>query len=197
MRRTPIVVVAILSVGLVVTWWFARDRSGAPQYAGQASLDIGTWSAHSDARIGWSLRYPTIWHLQVAEPDPSEVSCNDDTIVVTNFDGDLHHPDLGGASCTGAWDMRQLRSNFVIVQMEVPADVNPGPEFSQHSMPLSLGDALEGDRIARFGMPKGVWIPVYIDADHQYFVRVWHGPDASSRDMTIADRIVGSMRFET
>jgi hypothetical protein len=195
MRRTPIVVIAILSVGLVAAWWLAGDDSEAPGYVGQASADVSSWRTHSDSQIGWSLRYPAIWHLQVEGPDQN--FCNGDTVVVTNFDGDLQHPDLGGGSCTGAWDMLHLRSNFVIVQLEVPVDVTPGSMSGQQSTPLSLDEALKGHRIGQFGVPKGVWIPVYMDEGHQYFVRVWHGPDATSQDMTIADGIVASMRFET
>jgi hypothetical protein len=45
-------------------------------------------------------------------------------------------------------------------------------------------------------VPKGVYIPVFIDEGHQYIVRVWNGPDASSQDLKIADVIVGSMRFD-
>ena len=195
MRRTPIVVVAILFVGLLAAWWLARDDSGPPEYVGQASADVSSWRTHSDSQIGWSLRYPARWHLQVDGPD--ENVCNGDTVVVINLDADLHHPEIGEGSCTGAWDMRELRSNFVIVQLEVPVDVTPGSMLSQQSTPLSLDEARKGHRIAEFGVPKGVWIPVYIDEGHQYFVRVWHGPDASSQDMAIADRIVASMRFET
>lgn len=80
MRRTPIVVVAILSVGLLAAWWLALDGSGAPESVGQASKDVGSSSTDSDSRIGWSLRYPAIWHLQVDGPD--ENFCNGDTVVV-------------------------------------------------------------------------------------------------------------------
>jgi hypothetical protein len=197
MRRMPVVVAAILLVGLLAAWWLARDHSGPPDYVGQASANTGSWRTYSASRIGWSLRYPAMWHLQTDAGDETEPSCTSDTVVVANVDADLQHPDLGGASCTGAWDMRDLRSNFVIVQLEVPADVPPNPESGQRTTPLSLDEALESPRIAEFGVPRGVWIPVYIDEAHQYFVRVWHGPDASNQDMAIADAVVGSMRFET
>jgi hypothetical protein len=92
--------------------------------------------------------------------------------------------------------MRDLRSNFVI-ELAVPTDVNPDPEFSQRATPLSLDEARKGLSLPHFRVPKGVWVPVYIDEGHQYFVSVWHGRDASSQDMTIADGIVESMRFQT
>jgi hypothetical protein len=197
MRRTPIVLVAILFVGLLAAWWLGRDDSVTPEYVGRASTDVGSWSTYSDSMIGWSLRYPAIWHLQIDVSDLDDPSCNSGTVVVMNFDADLQHPDIGGGSCTSAWDMRDLRSNFVIVQLAVPTDVNPDPEFSQRATPLSLDAARKGLSLPRFGVPKGVWVPVYIDEGHQYFVSVWHGRDASSQDMTIADGIVESMRFET
>ena len=92
--------------------------------------------------------------------------------------------------------MRNLRSDFVVVQIEVPADVRPGPEISQRTTPLSLQDAREGSGMARFGVPKGVYIPVFIDEGHQYIVRVWSGPDATPQDLKIADVIVGAMRLD-
>jgi hypothetical protein len=198
MRRIGVTLVSILALALVVAWWLTQVRGpSSPDYVGQASLDAASWTSYSDARLGWSLQYPAVWHLQVVDPEATEVSCQGDAVVVSNFDGDLHHPDLGGASCTGAWDMRNLRSNFVIVQIEVPADVRPGPENSQRTTPLSLDDALQGRRLGRFGVPKGIWIPVYIDEGHQFFVRAWHGSDASQKDLEIADEIVTSIRFDT
>lgn len=197
MRRTSIVVVAILVLALLAAWSLTRNDTGAPEYVGQASTDVGSWSTYRDAEIGWALRYPPLWHQQVGQPDQSDLACNGDTVVVMNFIADLQHPGLGEGSCIGVWDMRDLRRNFVIVQLEVPADLRPGPEISQRTTPLSLDEALKGHQMARFGVPRGVWIPVYIDEGHQYIVRVWHGPDASSQDMAIADGVVGSMRFET
>ena len=93
--------------------------------------------------------------------------------------------------------MRNLRNNFVVVEIEVPADVRPGPEISQRTTPLSLEDALQGSRMARLGVPRSIYIPIHIDEGHQYIVRVWHGPDATSQDLRIADGIVGSMRFDS
>jgi hypothetical protein len=73
-----------------------------------------------------------------------------------------------------------MRSNFVVVELEIPADVHPGSEMSQRTMPLSLEEALPGSRTARLGVPKGVFILVYVDEGHQYIVRVWHGADATN-----------------
>lgn len=195
MRRIRVIVVASLVVALVVAWWLTRNGDQtAPDYVGQASLDAATWTSYADATVGWSLRHPGRWHLQVVEP--ADDVCQGESVLVTNFGADFHHPDLGPESCTGAWDMRYLRSGFVVVEIEVPADVRPGPEISQRTMPLSLEDALDGSRMARFGVPKGVYIPVFIDEGHQYIVRVRNGPDATSQDLQIADGIVGSMRFD-
>lgn len=195
MRRIRVFVIVSLAVALLA-WWLARNgEQTAPDYVGRASLDAATWVSHTDPTVGWSLRYPARWHLQVAQPDPAEFSCKGDAVLVTDFDADLRHPDLGDGSCTSAWDMRDLPTNFVIVELEVPADVTPGPEHSQ-TMPLSLEDALQGSGMARFGVPRGVYIPVFIDEGHQYIVRVWNGPDATSQDLKIADAIVGSMRFD-
>jgi hypothetical protein len=195
MRRITVILIATFVAAAGVVWWLARNgEQTAPDYVGQASLDAATWANHSDATVGWSLRYPGRWHLQVVEP--SDDMCQGPSVLVTNFDADLHHPDLGPGSCTGAWDMRNLRTDFVVVEIEVPADVPPGPEISQRTTPLSLEDALQGSRMARFGVPKGIYIPVFIDEGHQYIVRVWTGPDATSQDYRIADGIVGSMRFD-
>jgi hypothetical protein len=194
MRRSAVILVAILAAASLAVWWLARNGAEvAPRYVGQASRDVATWARHTDAGVGWSLRYPSRWHLQL---EASDHMCHTDAVIVTNFDADLRHPDLGPNSCTGAWDMRNLPSNFVAVEIEVPADVRPGPDISQRVTPLSLEDALEGSRMTRFGVPKGVFIPVYIDEARQYIVRLWHGPDASSHDLKIADAIVKSMQFD-
>lgn len=194
MRRISVIVLASLIVALVVAWWLARNgEQNTPDYVEQASLDATTWASYSDAVVGWSLPYPGRWHLQVVEP--ADDVCQGESVLVTNFDADLHHPDLGPGSCTGAWDMRNLRRNFVVVEIEVPADVRSGPEIGRRTMPLSLEEALEGSRMARFGVPKGVYIPVFIDESHPYIVRVWNGQVATSEDLKIADGIVASMRL--
>ena len=188
------ILVVILGVASVVVWWLARsEEQTAPHYVGQVLLRDAEWETYSDPRVGWSLRYPSRWHLQLAQP----FECQGDAVVVTNLDADLRHPDLGASSCTGFWDMRALPSNFAVVEIDVPNDMRPGRKISQRSTPLSLEDALDASSVARFGVPKGIFIPVYTDASHQYIVRMWQGPEASPRDSEIAEAIVRSIEFET
>ena len=92
--------------------------------------------------------------------------------------------------------MRNLRSNLVVVEIEVPADVRPGPEISQRTTALSLEDALQGSRMARFACRRDLH-PHPIDEGHQYIVRIWHGPDATSRTLKSPMVIVGSIRSDS
>jgi hypothetical protein len=93
--------------------------------------------------------------------------------------------------------MRDLPSHFVVLELETPGDVSPGREGSQTQLPLSLEKANPGARSPRFGIPRGVWIPFWLDEGHQYIVRFWWGSDTSDLDLEVARRIVSSIRFSS
>lgn len=190
MRRAAVAAAAV-AVGTLAVYLGMTERY---QLADPAPLDVTRWERFADADVGWSLLYPDGWRVQ-----EDDGSCPDHAqVLVTNVGADVRHPEREspGFSCTDLWDMRELPDGFVVIELEVPGDVGPGEEGSQRSTPLSLDDAYRGTAHPRLGVPRGLWIPVFLDESHQYFVRVWFGPAASARDRDIAERIVATIRFD-
>jgi hypothetical protein len=191
LRRTLSWGVAVLLGGgvVVIVLLLTRQDAASPSYVGAASLDPSTWRQHADPDGGWLLRSPARWHVQLGSGDDG---CGTQ-IVVSNFDDDLRHPELGPGRVTCLWDMRLLPANFAVVAIDVPPDVVPSEAISQ-TPPLSFGDGLRGSGAGRFGVPKGIFIPVWIDGGHRFIVRAWTGSTISGDDRAIVERIVESIR---
>ena len=154
-----------------------------------ASLDTLRWVPHTDPDADWSVRYPREWHLQI---DDGSCPFQHEQILVTNVGHDLQHPEIGGGGCTDQWDMRELSPGFVVLELETPADVAHGRE----KVALSLKEARISSPVPEFGVPARVWIPVWIDRQHQYLVRLWLGPIATQHDQKVVQQVVSSIRFQ-
>jgi hypothetical protein len=131
---------------------------------------------------------PARWHVQLG---PKGDGCGTQ-IVVVNVDDGLRHPDTGPSSFTCLWDMRLLPPTFAVVAIDAPQDVIPGRAISQ-TPPLSFEAGLRGSGSGRYGVPQGIFIPVWNEG-HVFIVRAWTGPSVSEHDRAIVERIVESVR---
>jgi hypothetical protein len=190
-RRTVSWGVAVLLGACIVllVLLLLRQDAASPSYVGIASLDPSTWRRHADPDGWWLLRSPARWQVQLGSSDDG---CGTQ-IVVSNFDDDLRHPELGPGRSTCLWDMRLLPANFAVVAIDVPRDVVPSQAISQ-TPPLSFDDGLRGSGAGRYGVPNGIFIPVWIDGGHRFIVRAWTGSSVSGHDRAIVKGIVESIR---
>jgi hypothetical protein len=56
-----------------------------------------------------------------------------------------------------------MRSSFVVVELEILPDVPPRTGDESEDDASVAEEASPGSRTARLGVPKGVFIPVYVD----------------------------------
>lgn len=181
MRRAAVLLASAICVGVL----FAS--LGPPRVIPTTTADRSLWASYSDPEVGWSFRFPPEWEVRIDEDAfPSHPQ-----VVIINFRGDLHH------SRGDFWNLRELPPEFVLVEMEVPFDVSPGPRGSQRGTPLSLAKGYPAQGKLYQGAAWGRWIPVYLEGVGSYIVRAYVGPQANVSDRRVARDIVASIRFKS
>jgi len=177
---------AVVVLASAILVWIVLASLTPPRLIPTTTADRSRWMTYSDTEVGWSLRYPPEWEARIDEDAyPSHPQ-----VVIVNFRGDLHH------SQGDFWNLRELPPGFVLVEMEVPFDVTPGPRGSQRSTPLSLTKGYPAQGKLYEGAAWGRLLPVYIQGVGAYIVRAYFGPEASLMDQRAAREIMASIRLE-
>jgi Tol biopolymer transport system component len=155
-------------------------------------LDTPRWETYRDRQLGWSMAYPSEWRLQTFHEE--FIGPTFRGALVSNVDFEFRHPDLGEGAHTGAWDMRGLPPDAVVVEFHALARFGLPTEPPDTKLPLSLDDA----RPVRDRPPYGAPQPrLFLSlGETGYAMFAWFGPNASERDREIARRIVATITFD-
>lgn len=138
-----------------------------------------------------TYRYPPTWHIQPFEEQVGHAGFTG--AVVSNVEGELHHPDLGPNEATTAWDLSDLPPDGVVISIEhVEAGPFDGSE-PDSSFPVSLSDAQALGKTEYSGDTEGLWIEFTLDGELMG-ARVYFGPNASQEDRRVAADVVASIR---
>jgi hypothetical protein len=164
-------------------------------------LDISAPSdstnVYRDSRFGFSLRYPEGWRVQ---PFATGMRVTYAGVLVTNIPHTFTHPSVPDGA-TSAWDFRGVPDHVVVVELQHRAGgpLTPPSSRPDTQFPLSLDSAItsptEPQGVPRYGAPESLYVPVTVEGDSDYLLRVWFGSRASERDKQIAREIVASIAF--
>jgi PASTA domain-containing protein len=162
-----------------------RQRQATP-------LDSATWQTYRDRQLGWSMASPPGWHLQTFDEGGHGTFRG---VLVANVEFDFRHPDLRD-TWTGAWDMRGLPTDAVVVQFQYLLPRFEPSGQPDTPFPLSLDDARPVRDRPAYGAPQPrLFLPVIAEGEPGYAVFAWFGSEASPNDRAIAERIVASITF--
>jgi hypothetical protein len=189
--RRATIIAASLAIGMAavgaVVFAFRTSPGTTPTTAG--------WARGEIEMLGATFQYPSSWHLQ---PFEERVGLAGFTgVVVSNVEGDLHHPDLGADGATSAWDLSGLPPGGVVISIEhldaigVPTGGVPTRPDSQ--FPLDLVDAEHLGQTRHSGATEALWLDFTLNGRHMG-ARVFFGPDATEEDRRVAADIVASIR---
>jgi hypothetical protein len=180
------IIAASLAIGMaavvVVVFAFRTSPGTTPTTAG--------WQRGEIEPLGATFQYPSSWHLQPFEEQVGHAGFTG--VVVSNVEGDLHHPDLGPNSATSAWDLSGLPPGGVVVSIE-HLDAIGVPRSPDSQFPLALADAEHLGRTQLSGETEALWLPFWLNGRH-LGARVYFGPEASEDDQHVAADIVASIR---
>jgi hypothetical protein len=128
------VIVACLLAAVPVTWSLLPKRA-------QTIAPASNYSIYVDGKKGWSLRYPSNWHIQPYD-DTIDGRFHQRGILVSNADLTFSHPACGTGCSTSAWDMSGLPDGGVVVNFEFAAGGLKGPITGHPDthFPLALED---------------------------------------------------------
>jgi hypothetical protein len=150
---------------------------------------------------GWAVSYPAAWHLQVVNDDGFE--WHKHGVLLSNLSINLHHPQIPNGE-TSAWDMANLPSYFVLVEVgqDWGLDARCGfdstfPCRPDTPLPLSLGEAKASSAASgdTFELPFVYIGPIWHNKSDHYLLRAWFGKRANSASRRAAEAIVASFHF--
>ena len=180
-RRRPTLVLAafVLLIGAAIVLIQGRGD----QYA---------WRSYAANDFPLAVEYPGSWSSQpFNEHSPHPFY----GVLISNAGLKLAHPDLGSDRWTSAWDMRQLPSSAIVVQVSITPGLGKPTKVST-DFPVSLKDARQFDETASYGAPQPrMWIPLKVAGGYEHQISVWIGEDASGMDRALAERIVESVNL--
>jgi hypothetical protein len=152
---------------------------------------------HHDSRLGVSARVPPAWHIQAFDNNVGLATHTG--FVVSNVAHTFTYPDLTGGRSTSGWDMTELPSYAVVVEISrvVRLDVacNSGEEnMTVTNFPLSLEDpgVVRARRV--HGSPPRHYIGVCLRNGENFGIHTWLFPEASLRDSKLARELIASIR---
>jgi len=151
----------------------------------------GVDATYTDA-LGWSMRYPSDWHLTEFE-----------MVCMAGFTGalvanvpDAYHSPVSENGCYWPPRMNLLPPIGVVVEFDL-MEGGPGtigtPTTPDTTFPLSFDDL----RVEPTPGPGPVLYSerVQVNGNARYHLNVWIGPEASAQDQEIARQIVSSITF--
>jgi hypothetical protein len=180
-----LVVAAVGSIGLYQTLGARPTIIGA-----------GAETTHYvDERSGWTMDYPSAWHLQTTKLDIFEGSFVG--VLVSNVDHEFDHPDLGPNSRTSQWDMRGLPAGLVLIDVRDSQGGIRGPAPTDPFTDRLDLDAFETENPGRpaYGAPQPVHSTRLASLGHWYGIYVYFDSAATTQDVQAAHDVVASMRF--
>lgn len=196
LRWTAVCTALFLFLG--ATGWAALRLAG--NQTETASPTPAPWRLFEQSDLGWSLEYPESWRTQEYDDLCGHGEDERTTgVLVTNVRHVFRHPEIPNG-CTGAWDMRGLPSDLVLIAFgKAPIRFDPDPlGRDSSSLPLSLESAepMDNAGLARYGTPEtGFFLPVTVEGV-RHTLHIWIGAGASAAQREIAERIVASIQFE-
>ena len=142
----------------------------------------------------WTLRFPDNWYaFHIAEHPPRHGRHRSSTfgVFISNV----------GVSEEDVWAEGMPAD---VVAVRVAYDHPGGPLFGEGAcdhdtrLPLELSNASSSNARVRDeagGAVRAFWLPFALNGEMLHSVRVWFGSQASEPDRTIAQQIIGSIRY--
>jgi hypothetical protein len=149
-----------------------------------------SWKTYTDAKYGWSLRYPSGWYVQPYDEDVA-FNIHMQGALFSNVDHEFVHPDLGPNHLTSRWSTKELPPDAVMVDVQQQeADWRRPANAPDTPLPLSLDDVRWRNPVAQTRFV--LW---FAEGPNRYILEGYIAPGASERDKSIARGIVASISF--
>lgn len=153
------------------------------------------WGTYRDARMGWSLRYPSAWHVQPYD-DTIGGRFRARGVLISNVAQQFHHQTCGTGCTTSAWDVSGLPAGQVTLTFEYHAG-GLGVANTSHRdtrFPLQVkGLAPMSQQEVEAPEVTGRWRPVWVNGRDNFALYAYTGSNVSRPAAAALRHIVGSI----
>ena len=152
------------------------------------------WLALGGPDNGWTMSSPPGWRVQNVGGEDCQGRRLSGSVLVSNLDRDLHHPDGATTGCWVRWVMQGFPQWGVALEVAPQGtfSITSAPKKIPTCLPLAWADLPPTGGVR--GGPTEYFLPITGGGD-SLSIWAWVGDEASAEDQRIAEEVLASLRF--